>query len=397
MLVINLLYLINFNHLSLSFKQRTDYIERYLSQILDATIIPSTIAICAEDLLLLKTWNKATFIKLVNHPNIKFVLTPYSHALPHLSPSSFVENVMLGEKIIKKLIPKQKILHIGCSPEIDLPDPKLFLQIQSIWPSIIIGESQINVRQIHKDSIPEIFLLNRLNSTKKVVCFLSRRWINYRRLLHEYYRGECSKENLFQGIIEDFNKYNKPVSMVLRIDLEVLIFNKPNATSNLDLQIKQYLNFQQTLLAKDVHFDYIVDTIIPSSNCLIRYSNSQVIASEEENYRWQKTPFLEQINKLYSNTKITMKKIMSLSLMCSDYYCTDCKDLKFKNSKGETLTIIQSKKYRAIEKDFKTKLLELKSPSLLFDKFQDKDLKKYFKYFLKTINLAQNQLTTKLL
>jgi len=109
MIKIALVHHINFNHLSLSFKQRTDYIEKYLEKILDAIIVKTNISICTEDLLLLKVWNPKVYRRLINHPKVNFLFSTHNHAIPLIYPETFTEQMLLGSKVILDLINPKKI------------------------------------------------------------------------------------------------------------------------------------------------------------------------------------------------------------------------------------------------------------------------------------------------
>lgn len=378
MIPVYLLYHINFNHLSLTFRQRIDYIEKYLDKILDAIIIPSNISICGEDLLLLKKWNYSCYLKLVNHPKLKFLLTPYNHILPHLFPESFLENVEFGQIILKRLITNDKLINVGYSPEVDLPPQFLLDKLANFWGGLVLGETRIQINNSSQETYPPLFLLKPHLGNHLLLCYLSRRYTKYRDYLHKYLRGKATKQDIYKAIIYDYKKYSQPQPLLLRIDLEALILNTPlNGNILLEPPIKQFLALQENLVQRKVRFLYISEN---EKKQVTIFNSKQATPSSKENYKWKNQNLYKTVNLLKSKVNCLKKHLDVMSLTCSDYYCTNLSDMNLRHmNPNYSIRITKTRRYR--DQESKTKLNSITSKRKIKKQTSNPDMIQYFHHY----------------
>lgn len=383
MLNLALLYHINFNHLSLSFSQRTFYIEKYLPLILDSLVVNSTVSICTEDLLLLKTWNPKCFYQLINHPKIKFLLPFHTHAIPQCFPSQILLEAKLGKQIINDLISKEKIINTGYSSEVDLYPKKIFTEMASLWGGVILGETRIKVNRLSWKKYPPIFNIS--NSKYTVKAYISRRKFEYRNYFHKYLREAANINTLIAAIKADYSRFAEGKVLLARIDLEALVFNyRKNGAS----PITRWRLLQKSLTKEGINTCFL-DEFSQHEINIPTLNLTKIQAGHEEDYKWNNSELLDIINK-YSFSKIErVLKALLLSLYCSDYYCSKLPDLVFAHPKNKSEKIIISKDRLCRDQESHLKLEILKKElnfRTLLSKNANKDLLKYFYYFNKTIN-----------
>lgn len=389
MINLSILYHINFNHLSLSFSQRTLYIEKYLPLILDSLITNSTVSICTEDLLLLKAWNPECFYQLINHPKIKFLLPFHTHVIPQCFPSKFLLEARLGKQIINDLISKDKLINIGYSSEADLFPKKIFTEITKVWHGIILGETRIKIDNFSWEKYPPIFNIS--NSQYSIKAYLSRRKFEYRNCFHQYLRKATSIDIVISAIKENYLKFAEGKVLLARIDLEALVLNTYTSTSNNKNDaslIARWKLLQESLIKEGINDCFLGESFQNESKIPI-LDLTKIHTGHEENYKWSNIELQSTINK-YNFTKMEKKlKALLLSLYCSDYYCSKLPDLIFTHPKNKSrkITISKDRLCRNQESNLKLKILKgaVNYKTLLLE-ITNKDLLKYFYYFSKTIN-----------
>ncbi|MBI4036639.1 hypothetical protein HY386_02055 [Candidatus Daviesbacteria bacterium] len=387
MINLSVLYHINFNHLSLSFSQRTLYIEKYLPLILNSLVINSTVSICTEDLLLLKAWNPECFYQLINHPKIKFLLPFHTHTIPQCFPSKFLLEAKLGKQIINDLISKDKLTNIGYSSEADLFPKKILTEITKVWDGIILGETRIKIDNLSWEKYPPIF--NITNQQHSIKAYLSRRKFEYRDCFHQYLREDTTIDTVISAIKENYSKFAEGKALLARIDLEALVLNAYTKNNKNDVSsITRWKLLQDSLIKEGINDCFLDDYFQGESNIPV-LNLTKVHVGHEEDYKWSNSALQSTINK-YNFSKMERKlKALLLSLYCSDYYCSRLPDLIFTHPKNKSrkITISKDRLCRNQEFNFKLKILKRELDyETLFLEITNKDLLKYFYYFSKTIN-----------
>ena len=392
MIKIALVHHINFNHLSLSFKQRTDYIAKYLEKILDAIIVKTNISICTEDLLLLKVWNPKVYRRLINHPKVNFLFSTHNHAIPLIYPETFTEQMLLGSKVILDLINPKKIQGVGYPSEVDFPLKISFESICKVWEGIILGESRIKISGLEKDEFSPVFTINDAWSKNKIRGHLSRRAFNYRDYLHKYIRDEANSGEMLLGIQDDYKKYAQGSVLLARIDLEVILFNAPIVDGiQQEPPINKFRDLQKYLINHNVDFLKVAD-LDKTDYKIPEYRISDIAPCSSENIKWNNKSLKRRVENIKFDRSNKLKYGIWLSLQCSDYYCTNFQDLCFsygdKNKK--TIFITKTRIYRDQESGIKLKLLQGKTLDQI--KMNDNELEKYMQYFMKSNELLTNYL-----
>ncbi|RJP46542.1 MAG: hypothetical protein C4584_01530 [Armatimonadetes bacterium] len=389
MIPVSLLYHININHLSLSFGGRAEYLENILGEILDSIKVNSNISVCGEDLLILSLWNKSVFDRLVNHPKLKFMLSTYSHALPNHFPETYLINVKLGNLIIRNLVPKEKIINIGYSPEVDLPSMDILKGITKYWSALVLGETRIRIQGMNQESYPPLFSICTDLGKNSLYGVLSRRHFNFREYYHKYLRCQLSANKLCEGIIKDFYRFSQPYPILLRIDLETLLFNRciGNNGHRGKVPLKRFIKYQECLLKRDFNFQWLdVSRVASGGGSIRKFLSEEVMPSKEEDYKWENSELRTKVSKLLKKRMTLNHYIQVLSLECSDYYCSNFDDIGFTVRNDREIVILKRRVFRDQESNIKLKLLRTNKLEQVLSRIPDKNLARYLRYYFDSVS-----------
>ena len=387
---IALLFHVNFNHLSLSYRQRKEYIENYFEKTIDLITVPVTFSICCEDLLLLKCWNPKAFSKFVNHPHVKFVKSLYSHSIPQLFPNSHANQIDLANRIYFDLIQSSKLLNICYSAEVDLP-PEV---VRHRYDGLILGETKICINGLSQEKYPPVFYIDN-GSSHKLIGYLSRRKFNFREYIHKLFRNEVDLDETINQIKNDCSTFASNSVLVARIDWEVIMLNQKHVNNKVTfLPFKIWGKFFSAMKSKNFKL-YTIDQIEQNSQDIPIIRETDILSCGEENNKWSNTQMVEFINSFDITICSKEQLIVYYSLFCSDYYCSEFPNLIFPYLRDKTKEVVihKNRLYRDQESATKLKMLtnNLDNTQLL-SSIVDKDLQKYIYYFIKTINTSKKYL-----
>jgi hypothetical protein len=227
-----------------------------------------------------------------------------------------------------------------------------------------------------------------IDGKSKIKALLSRRKLKYRDKLHQYLRGEIKKDEVWAGIKKDYTAFSNNSTLLVRIDLEVIIFNAYVKSGKMEPPpIKKWYSLQKYLHDNNVNFCFLDKLADHKSK--IGLSLSDIDINHSEDHKWN-NPGLQKTVASYQLSKVNKSLQPSLfSLYCSDYYCSPFPNWVFIDPKDPTRKVIinKNRQFRDQESEIKLRVL---SDNLVNNKIDlkiiDKDLKKYFHYFNLTVN-----------
>lgn len=371
---VSFIYHVNLNHLSLTSEQRDDYVSHF-DYLLNKIDFPITISMFAEDLLYLSIKNSRALKELKENSNIRLFIPQYTHMLPYMFPHFLELQINLGKKVYDIVGIKNKMNRIFYSSEVDYLPPSIWPNLRNYCESIVVGETRIKIDGIYENNYPSAFA-TKFDERPIYIC-LSRRKFKYRGQLHRFLRDEISSGEMTDSLLSDIHNYGKTLPLIARIDLEVLVLNTINGTRfTLENKIDKWANFMNSLEKKGIRPIFIEEIDFKNLPAL---SEKLLSRNTGEEYRWKNDKLVKTIRTYDYYQLSSAQKAIYLSLLCSDYYCSNLKDFVFNTASGK-LTICKTRKYRDLEISMKMFALQNK-PVLPKDKY----LQEYMTTFLKVV------------
>ncbi|MBU1200078.1 hypothetical protein KJ953_00915 [Patescibacteria group bacterium] len=353
------IYHVNFNHLSLTFGQRVEYLNRF-DYLISKISFPVTLSIFGEDLIFLSIKNPQALQEIKRNNNIRLFIPQYSHMLPYVFPTYLDLQINLGKKVINQLGLVGKMNNILYSSEVDYLSPRVWPNLTSLVDGLVVGETRLRIKGMNEVFYPSI-LTTKFNE-KPLDLYISRRKLQYREYLHRFLRNEIEESQLNNALLEDTNKYAKQTPLIARIDLEVLIFNvlKDSGVTfeNRTDKWVQYMEQLDSVGIIPIFLDDINTTVLD----IPHIDETLLSRNTVEDSRWSNDALFNKL-KLFDYIKLSSKKkAILLSLLCSDYFCSNLKDFILETNYGK-LVICKTRKYRDVESALKICLLQNKTLS----------------------------------
>ncbi|OGC51779.1 hypothetical protein A2982_00670 [candidate division WWE3 bacterium RIFCSPLOWO2_01_FULL_39_13] len=291
--------------------------------------------------------------------------------------------------LLNRLVNKSKIINVGYPVEVELPESQIN-DLYGIWKGIVLGETRLKIAGLEQKNYPPVFGVQQ--NGKIIRCYLSRREFNYRKYLHLYLLDKSTKKEVYEAVKSDFDAYASDLYLLARIDMEVFSFNKTIHGGSIKKMAEKVRILYEYFLRNGVEFIHL-DELVPSdknSQCLSKY---QISCNTQEDNKWGSQALQDQV-KIRLNTQSvcsTCRYLHLLSLMCSDYYCTESKDIVLT---GESLArqkviIVKDRRYRDPESSVKLQLVGSENSqenNRIIKRIKDSDIKKYFIHYLKAVN-----------
>ena len=348
-----LLYHANLNHFSLSPSGRESLARQYISDMIEHVKIPIAVSLPAEDLLYLYLQYPETYVDLTSNPYITFLLSTYAHSVAAHDFGVYLEQAELGKSIFDSLLPEKKLLPVGYPSEVDVPKPNDQQLLNSIWNSIVLGDTRVLPRQE-----VDHFYWNIDNGLQFPV-ILSRRENLYRSVFHKYFRSEASSRDVVQALERDATLWSNTIGYLARIDFEAPLFNEVNfsdgSSTGPRIDLWQRLNEEY---AKNAGLFITMRDLLQKMREKeldpINISHDPI-----EDSKWQFVKYSAHIEELGHNGFVhELERYAWLSTHHSDYFCTEKDDWVFKTSDGGVITIVKKQIYREPELIAKLDLLQ---------------------------------------
>lgn len=372
------IYHVNFNHLSLTFEQRENYISHF-DYLLSKITFPITLSIFGEDLIILSLLNPKALEALRENQNIRLFIPQYSHMLPYMFDKLLDIQINLGKRIVSHLGLTEKMNNILYSSEVDYLSPEIWPNLSTYVGGMIVGETRVRVAGLDGTSYPSIFT-TKFNE-KPIFIYVSRRKFAYREQLHKFLRDEIDSIQMNRAILSDMDNYAKQIPLIARIDFEVLVFNAlKNSNVTLINRIDKWIKYMECLTSVDIKSVFLEDINVIA---IPHLDENMLSRNTVEDYRWNNDDLYNAL-MLYDYTQLSSdKKAIFLSLLCSDYFCSNLIDFVFETSYGK-LVICKTRKYRDLESYIKLCLLQDKVVTT-----EDSYLREYVRTFLKVIERVE--------
>lgn len=381
---VSFIYHVNFNHLSLSLSQREDYIENF-DYLIKKITFPATLSIFGEDLLFLSLKNPKAIQAIKENYYVRLFIPEYTHMLPYMFEEFLELQINLGKKMVEHLGLSAKMNNIFYSSEVDYLSPKIWTNLPNLISGMVVGETKVKIDGINESDYPS-YLPSSFNNTQMPI-YITRRKFEYREQLHKFLRDEIDAGEMNSALLSDIENYGKLSPLIARIDLEILVFNSiSDSKATLHNRIDKWAKYMDELKAISV-VPIFTEEISKIANCKFTCLDECCVSRNTvEDRRWNNEDLLKALRRVDYFKLSAFQKTVFLSLMCSDYFCSNLKDFVFDTYYGK-LIICKTRKYRDLESILKMCILQNKTTTP-----KDKLLSNYINAFMEVAEKAKELL-----